>query len=84
MRFAHEHWAAQRKAAREALEKIQGAELLAAPDYIDAMIAGLAAGENVEPFQFSTETQRDAGTLRLIERWDQRFLEIEEEEQEER
>jgi hypothetical protein len=67
-----EHWAAQRKAVREWLDEVEAAELEAASDVIDAMIADLVAGRDVEPFQFSAEAEREEAAFReLVEmdRW---------------
>ncbi len=78
MQPPHEKWAAQRKAARSKLEKTLKAELAAGSNYIDAMAKDLAAGRDVEPFQFSEQSQKDAETLRLIEWFDRRMLELDE------
>jgi hypothetical protein len=67
-----ERWAADRASAREWLDGVEDAELRAATDQIDELLAGLAAGENVEPFQFSAETQRNETLFRLLtamDRW---------------
>ncbi len=78
MRPPHEKWAAQRKAARSELEKTLEAELAAGSTYIDAMAKDLAAGRDVEPFQFSEQSQKDVDMLRSIEWFDRRMLELDE------
>jgi hypothetical protein len=67
-----EHWAVQRKAVRDWLDEVEEAELEAGSGVIDAMIAKLAAGEEVEPFQFSAETERQEELYRELlsmDRW---------------
>ncbi|MGA9159831.1 MAG: hypothetical protein WB297_03050 [Actinomycetota bacterium] len=67
-----EHWAAQRKAVREWLDEVEDAELKAASDVLDAMIADLVAGREVEPFQFTAETEREEVAFRALvemDRW---------------
>jgi len=68
-----EHWAVERKAVRDWLDEVEEAELEAGSGVVDAMIAKLAAGKEVEPFQFSAETERKEKLYRVLV-WTDRWL----------